>query len=205
MNSVLEYQTDESSLEGTEGSIVSHTEEVIITSVVEIFGESILTVESDPITSVLESVEEIVSILESVEEVVSVLETSPPKGDKGDPGATSGMIVQYPVAYPMSGHRIVVLNENQEAIYASNSNPLHANKVIGMTTGAVISGDIGIQTGGPLEEPSWSWTLDIPVWLTDNGFMTQTPPVSGFSLIVGFPISPTNLFISIREPFFLGE
>jgi hypothetical protein len=203
MNSILEYQNDESSLEGTEGSIVSHNDEAVITSTVEIFGESILTIESDPITSILESTESITSILESVEEVTSILETSPPKGDKGDPGITSGMIVEYPVAYPMSGHRIVVLNENQEAIYASNLNPFHANKVLGMTIGAVISGNIGIQTGGSLEEPSWNWIIDVPIWLADNGLMTQTPPISGFSLIVGFPVSSTNIFIHIGIPFIL--
>jgi hypothetical protein len=144
-----------------------------------------------------------VVVFETVQEVVHQFETSPPKGDKGDPGVTAGQILEYPVAYPMSGHRMVFINENEEAEYVSSANPFHANKVIGMTTGAVISGLIGIQRGGELTEPSWNWTLDIPIWIGIDGLLTQVQPVLGFSLIIGFPITQTKIFISIREPIFL--
>ena len=204
MNSILEYSNEESSLEIEDGSVVSQIDDMAEISLIEIFEESILTESSDPVCSVLESIEVQTYILESVEEVISILETSPPRGLKGDPGVNSGMIVEYPVAYPMSGHRMVVLNDNQQVIYASNLNPLHANKVLGMTIGAVISGDIGVQTGGPLEESSWDWILNVPIWLNDSGLMIQVPPTSGFSLIVGFPITFKEIFIDIREPIILA-
>jgi hypothetical protein len=114
------------------------------------------------------------------------------------------MIVEHTVAYSMSGHRMVILNENQEAEYASSANPFHANKIIGMTTQAAINGEIGIQTAGELEEPSWSWILDIPIWLSTDGLLSQTPPSTGFCLIIGFPITATKMFINIREPIFLS-
>ena len=153
---------------------------------------------------VVESLTVSYEIINTQTETVHVIETSPPKGDRGVPGATAGMTVEYPVAYPMSGHRIVVLDGNQQAIYASNLTPSHAFKIVGMTTMAVISGDIPIQTGGPLTETSWNWILDIPIWLSEDGLMTQTPPTSGFSLIVGFPNSQTSMFIDIHEPVMLG-
>lgn len=137
---------------------------------------------------------------------VYTIETSPPvgekgeQGEKGEPGVPGGVVVEYPAGHVMSGHRIVVL-ENGEAVYADRTVAAHANKILGMTTGAVIEHEIAtIQTGGELTEPSWAWTLDIPVWLGTNGLLTQTVPTTGFSLIVGFPITATKIFIDIREP-----
>jgi len=162
-------------------------------------------------TSILESqdgdysvsIDNNISILfESESEITSILETSPPQGLKGDKG-DGGTTFEYSVAYPMSGHRIVVLNENQQAIYASNLLPIHANKILGMTIEAIISGLIRIQNNGPFSEPSWNWILDTPIWLGTDGLMTQIVPTSGFSLIIGFPISQTSIFIDIGEPIFL--
>jgi hypothetical protein len=150
-----------------------------------------------------ESIEKNVIVVETFTDTIHTFEVSPPKGEKGEPGVNSGMVIEHFVAYPMSGHRIVVLNENEEAEYASSANPFHANKIIGMTIHAAINGEIGIQTGGELTEPSWNWTLDIPIWLGVDGLLTQVQPVSGFSLIIGFPITQTKMFIGIREPIFL--
>lgn len=134
---------------------------------------------------------------------VYTIETSPPGGAKGEPGVAGGTVLEYPAGHVMSGHRIVVL-EAGEAVYADHTVPAHANKILGMTTGAVIEHETTtIQTGGELTEPSWTWTLDVPIWLSTNGLLTQTAPTTGFSLIVGFPITATKIFIDIREPIFL--
>jgi hypothetical protein len=74
-----------------------------------------------------------------------------------------------------------------------------------MTTGASSIGDTAtIQTGGEMTEPSWSWVLDTPIWLSSSGTLTQVAPVTGFSLIVAFPISATKAIINLREPIFLN-
>ena len=205
MTNTFISQADEVSESIVNETVTFNVTEVIQSSTIETSSDPNAVIpEVDPEIQTVETVDSEVQIIETSEvPEVHTFETSPPKGEKGDPGATSGMIVEYPVAYPMSGHRIVVLNGNKEAIYASSDNPLHATKVLGMTTGAAIFGNIGIQTGGVLIEPSWSWILDTPIWLGLNGLMTQTVPASGFSLIVGFPISPTEMFVDIREPFFL--
>lgn len=116
-----------------------------------------------------------------------------------------GDAMQYPAGENLGGHRMVVLNDSQQAIYAVNTTLTHANKVLGMTTGAAALGGMAtVQTGGEITEPSWGWVLDQPIYLGINGLLTQTPPIAGFSLIIGFPITATKIFINLREPLILN-
>jgi hypothetical protein len=85
-----------------------------------------------------------------------------------------------------------VLNDIGEAIYADNTILSHANKILGMTTEATLTGAI--------TDSSWSWVLNTPIWLSSSGLLTQVAPVTGFSLIVAFPISTTKIYINLREP-----
>jgi hypothetical protein len=127
------------------------------------------------------------------------------QGPAGPPGPTGGSALQYQAGEALGGHRMVVLDDTGKAIYADNTLLSHANKVLGMTTGAVSMGDTAtIQTGGEMTEPSWSWVLDTPIWLSSSGVLTQVAPVTGFSLIVAFPVSATKAIISLREPIFLN-
>lgn len=110
-------------------------------------------------------------------------------------------VVQYTAGVSLGGHRIVVLDNSALAIYADSSTIGHLNKVLGITVGAVSAGGLAsIQTSGEITELSWAWTLGAPIFLGLTGLMTQTPPTSGFSLVIGFPITSTKIFINIREP-----
>ena len=122
-------------------------------------------------------------------------------GADGAPGVAGGVVVLCTAGEALGGHRVVVLNASAEAVYASNAVPEHLHKVLGLTTGAVIFGaEATVQTGGEMTEPSWSWTLDAPIFLGASGLLTQTPPVSGFLLVVAFPVTATKIFIKLREP-----
>lgn len=100
----------------------------------------------------------------------------------------------------LGGHRIVTV----EGYYASKDTATDKNKVLGMTTGAVsIGSEATVQVGGFIEESSWNWNVDLPVFLSTNGQLTQSAITSGFSLIVGKPRTATNMFISISEPIIL--
>lgn len=125
-----------------------------------------------------------------------------PQGIQGIPGPTGGTALQYTAGVALGGHRMVVLDATGNAIYADNLTPGHLFKVLGMTTGAAGAGAVAtIQTGGELTEPSWNWDVALPVYLGTNGQLTQVAPAApAFQLIVGFPISPTTLFINLREP-----
>ena len=76
--------------------------------------------------------------------------------------------------------------------------------MLGITTGAAAAGDaINVQASGEMTEVSWNWTPGLPVFLGTNGLLTQTPPVSGFQLVLGVAISPTKLAINIKQPIVL--
>ncbi|MFH0995806.1 MAG: hypothetical protein V1844_09960 [Pseudomonadota bacterium] len=176
---------------------INETADPII-EIIEDSAESIVEITEDSSLNIVEIVDE------TVENIIEITDAGITPGPKGEPGAAGGILIEYPARESLSGHRIVVLNEDQDAIYADHSIMVHANKILGMTTGASVAGAaVTIQTGGELTEPSWDWELDIPVWLSSNGLLSQTPPTTGFSLIVGFPISSTKLFISIHEPIYL--
>lgn len=108
--------------------------------------------------------------------------------------------VAITAAENLGGHRIVTV----EGFYASKDTATDRNKVLGMTTGAVsISSEATVQVSGFIEESSWNWNVDLPVFLSTNGQLTQSAITSGFSLIVGKPRTATNMFISISEPIIL--
>lgn len=200
-------------LEIIENSVVDTVEIAEVPSgIVEIVntvtGESAVEIVNNIIVDVIEIVEDSsVGVVEIVNDTLVhevVIESAGiipgPRGADGLPG---GSVLSYPAGEILSGHRMVVL-ENGELFYADKTIEVHATKVLGMTTGATMQGAIAaVQTGGEIIEPSWTWTLDVPVWLSTNGLLSQTPPTSGFSLIIGFPISSTKLLIRISEPLFL--
>ena len=127
-----------------------------------------------------------------------------PQGQTGAPGASGDVSFVYPAAAPVSGHRVVTLNAQGKAIYASAAIAAHANRILGVTTNAASAdSDLNVKKFGELVEPSWNWQLDKPVYLDADGFLTQTPPEAPgakFSVVVGFPVSAATLFISIGIP-----
>lgn len=143
-----------------------------------------------------------VEVLQSVGRVVEVV-TEGPQGAKGEPGGSTFSVT---AGENLGGHRVVATNGADAAVYASSLVLNQANMVLGMTTAAVsVGGDVNVIRQGEVEEPSWNWTIGSPVYLGNNGVLTQTlPNGAAFSLIVGFPVTPTKLFIALREPIILS-
>lgn len=135
--------------------------------------------------------------------VVSVGEQGPP----GPPGQSGAVTASYIAATAVGGHRMVLITTGG-VTYASNDTLAHLGRVIGMTTAAANVGDpVPVQAIGELTEPSWNWDTGKPVYLGMNGLLTQAQPVAGaalFSQIVGFPVSTTTLYVTLREPVLLA-
>ncbi|QEL64793.1 hypothetical protein OTERR_13170 [Oryzomicrobium terrae] len=139
------------------------------------------------------------------EEVISLIASAEqgPPGPPGLAGLPGGSSLTYPAGTALGGHRMVLLDATGSAVYADATDPSHALKVLGMTVGAAVAGyPVDIQTGGEITEPTWSWDVSLPVFLGANGLLTQVVPAapSAFSLVVGIPLSPTTLYVSLREP-----
>ena len=134
-------------------------------------------------------------------EIVTDAEQGPP-GPRGPIGPAGGSALSVTAGQDIGGHRLVLLNAQGDAIYADARQLSHAEVVVGLTVFAAVQGQsIDIVRAGIVEEPSWSWVADQPVYLGLDGVPTQTlPPGALFGLVVGFPIAPTRLFMSIKPP-----
>ena len=122
----------------------------------------------------------------------------------GPVGPSGESFLFYSAAVNISGNQIVTFNDSGLIIQANNTIHTHANKVIGMAVGSTLIGDqVKIRPNGVITEPGWNWTLDIPIFLGTNGLATQIEPITGFSLILGFPITSTSMMLHIQEPIFL--
>ncbi len=151
-------------------------------------------------TDIDDTIDTISETADTTVDVITIIEVGP-QGPPGLPGESveTGATITCSTDIALSGHRFVVLDDDK-AVYADCTTADHAHRVLGMTTGASNAGSVSVQTNGEHEEPTWNWTLGQPVFLSTTGFMTQTAPISGFALIVGFPVSATKLFIKIHQP-----
>lgn len=131
-------------------------------------------------------------------------------GLQGAPGTTAdstdSVVFSYVAAQALGGHRVVYLDSTGKVDYAGNDVLLCMHRIVGVTEQAVIANDPSvIKNKGTIVEPSWSLDTSLPVFLGTNGLLTQIPPSSPalFSLIIGFPVSATELFIDIKQPILL--
>ena len=73
-------------------------------------------------------------------------------------------------------------------------------KIAGIAMNAGGIGDlINVQTGGTFREPSWNW-LSSPVFVEDEGVLTQTAPTTGYVVSIGRPIDSTTIDIDVSLP-----
>ena len=123
-------------------------------------------------------------------------------GEIGPMGPAGSSSVRVKAGADIGGHRVVTLDEQGRAVYASPALMRDVNRVLGLTMhAAVTDADIDVLRDGDAVEPSWSWDLSKPIYLGQDGALVQQiAPESTFTLIVGFPISATKMYFSIGTP-----
>jgi hypothetical protein len=165
------------------------------------FVSTIMTVDGVPTVIVADSTTSVVT--EATQFQILSTGSQGPRGPAG-----SGSLFKI-AGSSIGGQRIVVTSptSNDQVLYGSNTTATHANLVLGITVNAASAGGtLEIVRSGEITESSWNWTLGAPIFLGTNGLMTQTAPVNPsalFSLVVAFPITPTKIYVSIREPIYL--
>jgi hypothetical protein len=123
--------------------------------------------------------------------------TAAVQGPPGPPGQTiSTMIVV--AAQTISGYSAVSAVSGQ-AIPADSSDVSHQGNLLGIAIGgALATAPVTVQFFGSLTYNGWAWTLNHPIFLGTNGALTQTPPTSGYSQIIGRPITSTSMLVDIQ-------
>lgn len=119
------------------------------------------------------------------------------------PGANP---MQVNVLVPIAAFNAVIMGAGG-LILADNTNPAHRNAVLGLVDNNYIPGQMAnVYTYGPITNPisgvgGWLWTVNLPIYLSTLGQLTQVQPLTGFLLKMGFALSANTMFIDIDRPF----
>jgi hypothetical protein len=146
-----------------------------------------------------------VNVTQQIVKVVTIAEQGPPgrNGVDGISGEYTAYITKTANSN-LNGHRVVMVVGDELVDYADKDVVTNANKVLGITLNASVQGDvINVQTGGELEEPTWNWNLNTPIYLGNSGYLTQVIPTAGFILQVAIPVSSTKINVNIKQPIIL--
>lgn len=174
-----------------------------MTDAVTTADQTFVTVAEITTNSVTVSDQTTLSVEDNTVIIVSDAAQGPP-GPAGPAGSPGGQLIQRVAAQALGGHRVVLINSDGKADYASAATLAHGPRIIGMTTQASAQDAlVNIQIYGEVTEPSWNWQLDKPVYLGIDGALTQAAPAqpaSKFSIVIGFPIAATVLFVNPGIP-----
>lgn len=108
--------------------------------------------------------------------------------------------VALPAAMPIGGHKVICTDESGTAIYADSNVVTTASSVIGISLNAAITGDtVFVQFSGCITELSWDWQSRQPVYLGQNGTLSQVCPSDGYILIVGVAVTATKINVGLKQ------
>jgi hypothetical protein len=179
--------------------------------------EKTVLIESDQVDTVVSEKTQTVTVTESTtttvavealgvlvhqEEVKHQVVQGGVQGPPGTPGASNQF--EYVVAgQTLGGNRAVTTNLQGQLVYPDPASP--NSRVYGITTHSALQGElVTVQITGTQTEPSWSWDVTKPVFVGVDGILTQVTPTTGQTLVVGYPNSPTKLFIDRQPPIYMG-
>lgn len=123
----------------------------------------------------------------------------------GPPGSSGSSVTDLNVVAgdAVGGHRVVVPTATGW-VHADRDVAAHAHGALGLSLGAATSGaTVVVRTAGEIVEPSWSWSVGLPVFVGDAGVPTQVAPASGWCRVVGVATSATSLVVCPQSPIVL--
>jgi len=143
-------------------------------------------------------VTDVVKVVVKEPETVRISQAVLP-GPPGPPGAAGAQTLSIVAAQNLSGHRMVVAT-SAGAVYADPTNLAHADALLGLTTGAALAGNqVDVLVAGEIEEPSWSWTPGLPLYVIASGLLSHTPPSAGWVQMVALAVTATRILLTPRQ------
>lgn len=137
-----------------------------------------------------------------VSDCVGVPGAQGPAGPPGEGGGGSGERIEFSVeaGLDLQAFRLVVPRMLEANVRHADPTFLpHSNRPLWITLHAALEGEMVQVVGeGMITNLGWSWTQD-PIYLGPDGTLTQTVPTApsaAFATQVGYPISPTTMYLS---------
>ena len=159
----------------------------------------VLLTETTQILSVAEEVTQILSVAEEVTQILSVAEQGPP-GPPGPAGPSGATTFVRQSAGALSAMRIVWEDEAGVVFALDSADEDHIDLLCGLTlTATSDAGQVTVQRTGAVDDLAWNWTPG-RVYLGADGALTQSPPSTGFDVLVGVAVSPTRLILNFQDP-----
>ena len=114
-----------------------------------------------------------------------------PKGDKGDPGSfpiyIAGAVISGDKALMFSAPGTVVPADPTADGYVYAGLALNA---------AQPGGSVTVVTAGDVVASFWSWVPLLPVFVAPGGNLTQSPPISGRSHLIGWALDAQTIHLA---------
>jgi len=95
-------------------------------------------------------------------------------------------------------------NINGAIVHADPTILSQSDSIVGISQNAANdTEDVIIINSGSMEDPSWNWH-DGPIFFTIDGVLTQTPPTSGYLVVIGKAVTNTKMNVEIGNPIILS-
>lgn len=116
-------------------------------------------------------------------------------------GGSGSDTIQMIAGVSLSALRAITADALGKAIYADNRISSTAG-VIGITINAASNGDtVSIRDGNTVTDALWSFVPGMPVFLGEDGHLTQTAPGSDRIIVrVGVAVTATSMAIQVQQP-----
>lgn len=182
-----------------EGDSTTSIKEAPSTTVISIDSVEKVTVENNVETRVVTNTNETLVVENTISGVLLSGGIQGPQGIPGESNTTLSMVA----GSNLNGHTVVITDSNAKVV-----NPVvlaDGDVLVGITTGAaIVDSVVEVQYTGTLVEPSWNWTLGLPIFVGPNGTLTQTPPSTGVLQIIAYPILSNRILIDKQQPITIG-
>ncbi len=124
----------------------------------------------------------------------------------GLPGGGSGQVDVFVTAgEAISALRILSSDTSGDGVYADPSDTESIRKLVGMSiSGGATGSFIQMLNSGTYVDISWSFDVNLPLFLGPTGTIVQTAPVTGSSVVLGHAQTPTTIFLDIKRPIILA-
>ena len=116
----------------------------------------------------------------------------------------SAASVYLPSPSPLNAFKVITTDESGNAVYADSGTVAHANRIVGVSANAALSGGtVTVQLSGELFNSGWNWPASALLYLGENGEIV-TAQTGAFSQPIGYAESPKKIFIRVGRAVIRG-